>query len=90
MGFAVVGSTGSAVEVVSRRGDTMFRTRGVLCSSPAPCVTDQKQPISRYFDGETRTRTGDTTIFSRVLYQLSYLAAVGQGSATAVSPGPRR
>ena len=28
-------------------------------------------------DGETRTRTGDTTIFSRVLYQLSYLAAVG-------------
>ncbi len=27
------------------------------------------------FDGETRTRTGDTTIFSRVLYQLSYLAS---------------
>jgi hypothetical protein len=25
-------------------------------------------------DGEARTRTGDTTIFSRVLYQLSYLA----------------
>ena len=25
-------------------------------------------------DGETRIRTGDTTIFSRVLYQLSYLA----------------
>src|ERR1700750_2905544 len=30
-------------------------------------------------DGETRTRTGDTTIFSRVLYQLSYLAGVGPG-----------
>jgi hypothetical protein len=29
--------------------------------------------------GETRTRTGDTTIFSRVLYQLSYLAARGKG-----------
>jgi hypothetical protein len=29
------------------------------------------------YDGETRTRTGDTTIFSRVLYQLSYLAVVG-------------
>jgi hypothetical protein len=28
-------------------------------------------------DGETRNRTGDTTIFSRVLYQLSYLAAAG-------------
>ena len=26
-------------------------------------------------DGEGRDRTGDTTIFSRVLYQLSYLAA---------------
>ena len=26
-------------------------------------------------NGETRNRTGDTTIFSRVLYQLSYLAA---------------
>lgn len=27
--------------------------------------------------GETQTRTGDTTIFSRVLYQLSYLAETG-------------
>jgi hypothetical protein len=26
------------------------------------------------WDGEGRNRTGDTTIFSRVLYQLSYLA----------------
>ena len=35
----------------------------------------QKGPASRAFrGGETRTRTGDTTIFSRVLYQLSYLA----------------
>ena len=28
-------------------------------------------------DGEGRNRTGDTTIFSRVLYQLSYLARAG-------------
>jgi hypothetical protein len=28
-------------------------------------------------DGEGRNRTGDTTIFSRVLYQLSYLARGG-------------
>jgi hypothetical protein len=37
--------------------------------------------------GEGRTRTGDTPVFSRVLYQLSYLAAgAGQsiGSATAI------
>jgi hypothetical protein len=26
--------------------------------------------------GEGRNRTGDTTVFSRVLYQLSYLASV--------------
>src|SRR5687767_2291065 len=32
--------------------------------------------------GETRTRTGDTTIFSRVLYQLSYLAEREQASAS--------
>jgi hypothetical protein len=31
-------------------------------------------------DGEGRNRTGDTTIFSRVLYQLSYLAARADGS----------
>ena len=31
-------------------------------------------------NGEGRNRTGDTTIFSRVLYQLSYLAARADGS----------
>ena len=30
-----------------------------------------------FYYGETQTRTGDTTIFSRVLYQLSYLAVMG-------------
>jgi hypothetical protein len=30
--------------------------------------------------GEGRNRTGDTTVFSRVLYQLSYLAALAQCS----------
>ena len=33
-----------------------------------------RNPLS-YCNGEGRNRTGDTTIFSRVLYQLSYLAA---------------
>ena len=37
----------------------------------------RKDGVSR--DGETRTRTGDTTIFSRVLYQLSYLAEARKG-----------
>ena len=34
-------------------------------------------------NGEARNRTGDTTIFSRVLYQLSYLAARPDGSEAA-------
>src|SRR5690242_20612955 len=49
-------------------------------------------------NGETRIRTGDTTIFSRVLYQLSYLAATIQrlatgawrGCAPPILPAPQR
>ena len=40
--------------------------------------------------GETRTRTGDTTIFSRVLYQLSYPAATGEGSGRVARVRRRR
>src|SRR4051794_33975682 len=36
----------------------------------------------RVINGETGIRTRDTTIFSRVLYQLSYLAAPGDGTGT--------
>ena len=43
-------------------------------------TSDADVAAARASHGETRTRTGDTTIFSRVLYQLSYLAAAGQGS----------
>jgi hypothetical protein len=35
----------------------------------------QRRRTSVDEDGEGRNRTGDTTVFSRVLYQLSYLAA---------------
>ena len=38
----------------------------------ASSVVAGRDLTKRY--GETRIRTGDTTIFSRVLYQLSYLA----------------
>jgi hypothetical protein len=34
----------------------------------------QLRDAAQASDGEGRNRTGDTTIFSRVLYQLSYLA----------------
>jgi hypothetical protein len=48
---------------------------------PASSRPSQRDAETAYLqgipDGETRTRTGDTTIFSRVLYQLSYLAVVG-------------
>jgi hypothetical protein len=47
----------------------------------------EKSPVCSVFsDGEGRNRTGDTTIFSRVLYQLSYLAARGHGSGSARQP----
>ena len=35
-------------------------------------------------DGERRTRTADTSIFSRALYQLSYLAATADPTASRV------
>ena len=34
----------------------------------------QRRPDFAAESGEGRNRTGDTTVFSRVLYQLSYLA----------------
>jgi hypothetical protein len=37
-------------------------------------ASDVAGSVLRRLDGEGRNRTGDTTIFSRVLYQLSYLA----------------
>ena len=37
-------------------------------------LTPKVNICRKFTNGETRTRTGDTTIFSRVLYQLSYLA----------------
>jgi Acyl-CoA dehydrogenase, middle domain len=40
-------------------------------------ATERETPCKRA-NGEGRNRTGDTTIFSRVLYQLSYLAAAGR------------
>ena len=48
----------------------------------APC-----RPLSH---GETQTRTGDTTIFSRVLYQLSYLAGPARCYLFGAGPGRAR
>ncbi len=47
----------------------------------AEVVMLRRQPQRTSADyGEGRNRTGDTTVFSRVLYQLSYLARDGQCS----------
>jgi hypothetical protein len=51
------------------------RPTGRLAVRSLPSRQQEKPRVCRAFGyGETRTRTGDTTIFSRVLYQLSYLA----------------
>jgi hypothetical protein len=42
---------------------------------------------ARSADGERRTRTADTAIFSRVLYQLSYLAATLDPTGSRVRGG---
>ena len=46
----------------------------------------------RFFSGQGRNRTTDTTIFSRVLYQLSYLARYLRRTARATwrLPGPNK
>jgi hypothetical protein len=38
----------------------------------------KRRPDFAAESGEGRNRTGDTTVFSRVLYQLSYLARAGE------------
>jgi hypothetical protein len=45
--------------------------------------------IGRTAHGQGRDRTADTTIFSRVLYQLSYLASVLPGRATKPPPNEK-
>ena len=46
---------------------------GRAASGTGECREDNES--ERAGNGEGRNRTGDTTVFSRVLYQLSYLAA---------------
>jgi hypothetical protein len=36
-------------------------------------IRKRKTPLEGAFSAESQNRTGDTAIFSRVLYQLSYL-----------------
>ena len=51
----------------------------------------QRRPLlagERASSGEGRNRTGDTTVFSRVLYRLSYLARTRSVAPDAAGPSP--
>src|SRR5205823_14210268 len=58
------------------RGERKAQRRARERSEPAQAK--RAKPPNQ--NGEGRTRTGDTPVFSRVLYQLSYLAAAGRRS----------
>ena len=58
-----------ALPVELRTSDIHF---GLYPSNPHPSILALQ--ILQTFNGQGRNRTTDTTIFSRVLYQLSYLA----------------
>ncbi len=66
-----------------RSRDTTTRTAGTSRSTSASsaCSSLRKNPRRRIRSngGQGRNRTGDTRIFSPLLYQLSYLAAGGGG-----------
>ena len=55
------------------------RIRDPVSAQPLrPKTSNRLLPWEKRCYGETQNRTGDTTIFSRVLYQLSYLAVGGR------------
>lgn len=54
------------------------------------CVLSAATASNLARNGEGRNRTGDTTVFSRVLYQLSYLAAAGKSSSGSEPIGAAR
>ena len=68
----------------SVRSNRVAEVVSVLATVNVPAAIDLSRHAERRASkeqqyGETRTRTGDTTIFSRVLYQLSYLAVEPRG-----------
>ncbi len=51
-----------------------------LAAAHEPRLLEGREERDSYRNGEGRNRTGDTTVFSRVLYRLSYLAKAAQCS----------
>jgi hypothetical protein len=76
----IIGDNGNA----GVSGVTLFKTAAGACAPGGSAPSSSHRPSvasAANANGETQIRTGDTTIFSRVLYQLSYLAATRDGSA---------
>ena len=73
----------SSVELVQlcleriERIDPALNAFVTVCGDEALASAERGAMRRSRSDGEGRNRTGDTTIFSRVLYQLSYLARGG-------------
>ena len=71
-------STGLKAALLTRVWDNVWDNDNA-CAPIGPfwiaAVIRKPAHLQRLLDGETGIRTRDTTIFSRVLYQLSYLAA---------------
>ena len=66
---------GSILPFSSRHADAGFA--GVGCptlETPLEVIMARAAGRTSSRSGDGRNRTGDTTVFSRVLYQLSYLA----------------
>ena len=68
-------STLTSLRLFTRAPCTRIRSWLSAACSAGDCVSVL---VAKY--GEGRNRTGDTTIFSRVLYQLSYLAEAASRS----------
>src|SRR5260221_223091 len=79
-------STATIVVRFASPGAAMKQRRGIqrrMVTRCQRCYSSQRTATHRSQaeedDGEGGNRTHDTTIFSRVLYQLSYLASDGSG-----------
>ena len=64
----------------SRRARPETGPSGGAAQPPRRRPFPQEPETACLSDGEGQNRTADTTIFSRVLYQLSYLAGVAKAS----------
>ena len=73
-GYVAGGLVAGGVADAVGFGGAIAVVAGLTAASGLWVWLDMPSAVTQPGDGEGRNRTGDTTIFSRVLYQLSYLA----------------